>query len=185
MIVGTQGGKGLQRLVFGSVAEEVFLDVAYPVLTVGSEVKAPDPAGLKISKVLLAADCSPRSLAPIYAAWLCQRFGAGLFVLHVVGKEDELKVVTSSQVRERLVVLAPGIRELQPQPEFAVEWGEPSSKMLQVAGELVADLIVLGAHAPRDVRTTSRPPWATGAGVIAGAFCPVLTVRDTVSSSSI
>lgn len=183
VILGTQGRKGLPKLVFGSVVEELFRDVACPVLTVGSEVKAPDPAGLKISKVLLATDCNATSLAPIYAAWICQRFGAGLFVLHVVGKEADLRVVTSSQVRERLAVLGPEITKLQRLPEFSVEWGEPASKILQVAGELGADLMVLGAHAPRDVRAQSRPPWATVARLIAEAVCPVLTVPDTVSSS--
>src|SRR5215471_21184552 len=43
LILGTHGRKGMQKLLFGSVAEEVFRAVNCPVLTVGSDVAKPDP----------------------------------------------------------------------------------------------------------------------------------------------
>jgi hypothetical protein len=49
---------------------------------------------------------------------------------------------------------------------------------LQTALEIEASLIVLGAHAPRDVRTVAHLPGATASRVICGAACPVLTVGE-------
>jgi nucleotide-binding universal stress UspA family protein len=182
LIVGTHGRRGVQKLLFGSVAEEVLRDVACPVLTVGPEVKIPDSAGFKIDKILLATDCSPDSLAPVHASWLCEHFNAAMVALHVTGNSDG-GLTNTFQLQDSLVAIAPLINQLSKQPNFTVEAGEPASKILQVARELGADLIVLGAHAPRDVRAASHLPWATAARVIAGARCPVWTVRDPAPSS--
>ena len=178
LILGTHGRKGLQKLLFGSVAEEVFRAVNCPVLTVGSDVAMPDPDGPAIKHVLLATDCNPNSLAPSYAAGLCQRFAAGLIGLYVAEKDDNPRGDRPSRPETGLLAIAPEIRDLKQRAEFTVEYGDPAAKILQVAAERDADLIVLGAHAPRDVRTASHLPWATASRVISDAACPVLTVRD-------
>lgn len=183
LVLGTHGRKGLQKLVFGSVGEEVLRDVACPVLTIGSDAKIPNYEGLKIEKILLATDCNPDSLAPIYAVRLCEHFGAGLIALHVTANVADDPVTSIVELQKRVAAIAPEVKGLQPSPRFSVEAGEPTNKILQVADDLGADLIVLGARMPRDVRTASHMPWATAARVIAGAACPVLTVRDAVSSN--
>jgi nucleotide-binding universal stress UspA family protein len=179
LILGTHGRRGLNKLLFGSVAEEVFRDVTCPVLTVGADAKTFRPSGFEIKNVLLASDFNPKSFAPIYAAWLSQRFDARFFGLHVVSSEDDWPNANCYHVEEQLVNMAPEIKDLKSRPEFMVEFGEPAAKILQVAGEISADIIVLGAHAPRDVRTVSHLPWATAGRVISCAPCPVLTVRDS------
>ena len=183
LILGTHGRKGVQKLLFGSVGDEVFRDVACPVLTVGSEAKMPDHAGLKINKVLLASDCSLRSLAPAYAARLSRCFSAALVGLYVLGRGENPRADCPFELERQLVAMAPEINELDPCPEFMVEHGEPGTTILQAAADVGADLVVLGAHAPRNVRTASHSPWATAARVITGAACPVLTVRDPTPSS--
>ena len=179
LILGTHGRKGLNKLLFGSVAEEVFRDVTCPVLTVGADVKPFGPSGFEVKNLLLASDFNPKSFAPIYAAWLSRRFDARFYGLHVVSNEDDWPNANCYRVEQQLVNAAPEIRDLKPQPEFIVEFGEPAAKILRVASEISADIIVLGAHAPRDVRTISHLPWATAGRVISGSACPVLTVRDS------
>ena len=179
LVLGTHGRRGLNKLLFGSVAEEVFRDVTCPVLTVGADVKPFGRSGFEVKNVLLASDFDPKSFAPVYAAWLSQRFGARFHGLHVVSNEDDWPNANCHRVEQQLVNAAPEIKYLKPQPEFMVEFGEPAAKILRVASEISADIIVLGAHAPRDVRTISHLPWATAGRVISGAACPVLTVRDS------
>lgn len=177
VIVGTHGRTGVPKLMLGSVAEEVLRDISCPVLTVGARAKAPN-GGLVIKKVLLATDCSPHSLAPIYASSICERFGGELTVL-VVGKESPRShSVIHQEVREQITSIAPQLMSLNPKPLFLLQTGKPADKILQAAEDMDADLIILGAHHPRDVRTASHLPWAIATQVIARAHCPVLTVRD-------
>src|SRR5262249_20919300 len=51
LILGTHGRKGVQKLLFGSVAEEVFRAVNCPVLTVGSDAAGPDPSGQSMREI--------------------------------------------------------------------------------------------------------------------------------------
>jgi nucleotide-binding universal stress UspA family protein len=178
LILGTHGRTGLQKLLFGSVAEEVFRNVSCPVLTVGSDVGDPGPGRLEIDAVLLATDFNPRSAAPAYALSLCEQFSAELNVLHVAGKDELSGGMPWRQVRDQITAVAPRVMDLGRKPVFLVECGEPATKILLVAEEVGADLIVLGAHHPRDLRAASHLPWATAARVISRAKCPVLTVRD-------
>ncbi len=178
LILGTHGRTGLPKLLLGSVAEEVFRDVPCPVLTVGTDVQEP-PATMAIDKVLLATDGSLQSSASPYAAWLCEKLGAKLTVLHVDAKYGLTSTaMVLAQLKENLLSVAPQIMELPRKPVLLIEQGEPADKILQKAGELGADVIVLGAHHPHNPRAASHLPWATTARVIAGAKCPVLTVRD-------
>jgi nucleotide-binding universal stress UspA family protein len=186
LILGTHARTGLPKLLFGSVAEEVFRDVAAPVLIVGSDVKQPGPARMAIERVLLATDCNPLSNAPAYAAQVCRQFGAELMVLHVAGEDatpaaqEQLSpsIPVWRRVKETLSEIAPCITELARHPVFLVEYGDPAARVLHAAMELNADLLVLGARHPHDVRTASHSPWGTAAKIIAGAPCPVLTLRN-------
>jgi nucleotide-binding universal stress UspA family protein len=179
LILGTHGRKGLQKLLFGSVAEEVFRNVSCPVLTVGCDVTSPGPGRLGLDLVLLATDLNPNSTAPAYAQSVCEQFGAELDVLHVAGNDEPSgPEMPWGKVRDEITRVVPRVMDLARKPVFLVEYGEPATKILLVAQALGAGLIVLGAHHPRDVRAASHLPWATAARVISGAKCPVLTVRD-------
>lgn len=61
--------------------------------------------------------------------------------------------------------------------EVVVQFGTPSEKILQVALEKRADLIVLGLSRSSLPGTISHIPWATAYEIVRGAACPVLTVR--------
>jgi nucleotide-binding universal stress UspA family protein len=174
LMVGTHGRTGLQKVLLGSVAEEVFRDAPCPVLTVGAQARKPsDP--FKISKVLLATDCCPGTVAPLYAAAICAKFGAALTAL-VVGEElSSNHHVTPQLIKEKLSAAAPELMSLDPAPIFLTEHGDPTERILKAAETMDAGLIVLGVHHPANVRTASHVPWGTASQVIAGSSCPVLT----------
>jgi len=62
-------------------------------------------------------------------------------------------------------------------PEFIVQFGLPSEKILQAALDLRADLIFMGLRRADHVATDSQMPWTTAHDVACHAGCPVLTVR--------
>jgi nucleotide-binding universal stress UspA family protein len=187
LILGTHGRKGLGKLLFGSVAEEVFRNVSCPVLTVEADVEPPRLGSLgrlEMKKVLLATDFNPLSLAPCYACRVSERFDAELYTLHVAGPHEPVgERMPGRKVMEHITGVVPETEELTHKAYFLAEYGEPGTKILRVAEELKAGLIVLGARHPLDAKAPSHVPWATAARVIAGARCPVLTVRDADKAS--
>lgn len=179
LVLASHGRHGISRLVLGSVAEDVFRNVACPVLTVGPDVKQCNSREMKIQKVLLATHFEAESTAPVHAALLCNEFGAELTVLHVA---DEKKVASNGkngkELTQQLTSVIPAETCLWRKPVCVLKYGLPSANILEVAQLIRADLIVLGARHPDPARINSHLPWATAARVIAEAECPVLTVRQ-------
>jgi nucleotide-binding universal stress UspA family protein len=182
LVLASHGRHGIPRLVLGSVAEDVFRNVTCPVLTVGPDVKPSHARELKIRKVLLATHFESGSTAPAHAALLCNEFRAELTVLHVA---DENKLAENDsnekELRLRLNSTVPGETCLWRTPVCMLKYGLPSASILEVAKQIRADLIVLGARHPEPAKINSHLPWATAARVIAEAQCPVLTVRQKES----
>ena len=179
LVLASHGRHGIPRLVLGSVAEDVFRNVSCPVLTVGPDVKPCNSREMKIKRVLLATQFEPGSTAPLHAARLCNEFGAELTILHVA---DESKAAangkTSKGIAQQLMSVVPPEACLWQKPACVIKYGLPSANILEVAQQMRADLIVLGARHPEPARINSHLLWATAARVIAEAGCPVLTVRQ-------
>jgi nucleotide-binding universal stress UspA family protein len=179
LVLASHGRHGIPRMVLGSVAEEVFRNVMCPVLTVGPDVKPCNNQELKIKKVLLATHFEGGSTAPAHAALLCNEFGAELTVLHVA---DENKVASNGkngrELAQQLNSVVPPEVCLWRNPVCVLKYGLPSANILEVAQQMRAGLIVLGARHPEPAKINSHLPWATAARVIAEAECPVLTVRQ-------
>ncbi|MGA8111212.1 MAG: universal stress protein, partial [Acidobacteriaceae bacterium] len=83
LIVGTHGRTGLQRLLLGSVAQQIFHSVRCPVLTVGPRAPGTGPQ-LQLRRVLFATDLSRESLAAVpYVLTAVEEWHTALDVLHV------------------------------------------------------------------------------------------------------
>lgn len=174
VVQATHGRNGLDRMLHGSVAEEVFRNVSCPVLTIGPEVKAKPSEELKIRNILLATDFDEYSLAPSYAAWLANEFNASLTVLYVTHKgsgNDQNLAKFRLQLEET---------PLRHEPEFMVKDGSPSTAILETSGERTPDIIVVGARHPEPARIVSHWPWDTVASVVSHAKSPVLSCREHV-----
>lgn len=192
VVVGTHGRHGLEKVLLGSVAEEVFRDADCPVLTVGPrsyrEVRL-DMTG-EIRTYLFPTDFSEASLRALpQAVSLANQTKARLILLHVVPAAQFAGWQTSSEIvsmREnarmtcvrRLEQLVPRDEEAPIQAEFLVQFGIPSEKILQVALDKRVDLIILGLRREPLAGTISHMPWDTAYGIVCAAGCPVLTVRQ-------
>jgi nucleotide-binding universal stress UspA family protein len=182
LVLASHGRHGISRMVLGSVAEDVFRNVSCPVLTVGPDVRPCHRREMRIKNVLLATHFENGSMAPLYAARVCNEFRAELTLLHVVdgnGHKGAANLETRA-LAQRLYSVVPAEAGLWRQPACIIKHGLPSAQILEVARGAGADLIVLGARHPEPARINSHLPWATAARVIAEAGCPVLTVRQGV-----
>jgi nucleotide-binding universal stress UspA family protein len=180
LILASHGRHGISRMVLGSVAEDVFRNVSCPVLTVGPDVRLCHRREIRIKNVLLATHFEKGSSAPIYAARVCNEFGAELTLLHVAEGNGRKGVAdhATRELAQRLYSVVPAEAELWRQPACVIKYGLPSAQILEVARGAGADLIILGARHPEPAKINSHLPWATAARVIAEAGCPVLTVRQ-------
>ncbi len=179
-------------VLLGSVAEEIFRHATCPVFTVGprvpklsrSPVRRHDaelaPAKLEFRHILYATDFTPHSLAGAsYAFSLAREFRTRLTLLHVIEEYGSHLYERPGQIDaalRKLEDLTPEEAGLRYAPEPAVEFGAPADRILQAAADRDADLIVLGVR-PDHVDASTHLPWATAHKVVAGAKCPVLTVR--------
>ncbi|HUI45060.1 MAG TPA: universal stress protein [Nitrospirota bacterium] len=101
VVVGTQGRKGLKRLLIGSVAEEVIRYAKRPVMVIGPEAweKSWNVNAKKQLKILLATDLSKNSrAAEHYALSLAKRMGAAIVLFHCLGESFKRILTDCSMV---------------------------------------------------------------------------------------
>jgi nucleotide-binding universal stress UspA family protein len=184
VVIGTHGRTGLGKLLLGSVAEEIFRTLSCPVLTVGPHSGASRTVVGQFREILYATDLSPESLegASAYALSLAQEFQSRLILLHVIPEQKAGDFVSAADVRassENLLrKLVPPEAEAWCKPEYFVERGDPTEKILEFARLRETDLIVLGARPEKGVPgAATHLPIATAHKVVSHATCPVLTVR--------
>lgn len=181
LVMGTHGRSGFERLLMGSVAEEIFRQAPCPVLTVGPKA-GKTPPGAEFKEIVFATDFSPESLAATpYAISLAQDYQARLTLLHAV--TQDIGPLTSSEliVFDRIDALRELVTpeaELWCRPEFVVKFGQPADCIVETATEKKADLIVLGVRpAEGHLAVSTHIATATAHTVVSLAACPVLTVR--------
>jgi len=186
IVIGTGARTGLEKLLLGSIAEEVFRTAACPVLTVGPHVTHWEIDG-NLRHILFATDFGPESVHALpFALSLAESNRARLTLLHVSPEpgvalaEPEpgtMPVLDPSEVvatgEKQLRALIPEGLALWHEPEYLVQFGPPTETILRIGAQDV-DLIVLGVKRPAALTKH------LGAGVaykIAGeALCPVLSV---------
>jgi len=178
LVIGTRGHHGLDRLLQGSVAEEVFRQATCPVLVVPPS--AGEQSGTTIRTIVYATSFSVNSLhAAPYAFSLARRHRARLILLHVspeitIHSQDDL-VRLRAAGEERLRQLLPAKGGPGREPLLDVEFGQVEKKIVQIAAENHADLIVLGIAAAG----AAAAHLAEGLTykIVGAAPCPVLTIR--------
>jgi len=146
----------------------------------------------QITRILVPIDFSPSSRAALeYATFLAGETGAALEVLHVweppgyVGPDtlallpvaagqpgwEQTRLDVTREVDQFLAKA--GVRPKQ--VSVRVEAGEPSDKILSVASDGGADLLVMGTHGRTGLARLLIGSVAEA--VVRRATCPVLTVR--------
>jgi nucleotide-binding universal stress UspA family protein len=177
IVAGTHSRSGLQRLVLGSVAEQLIREAECPVLTVGPHAKPPAEGPLVFRTIVYATDFSPKAIkAAAFALSFAQDSGAHLFFCYVAGADSgpmERRFM-DSHFKADLKRMIPESTYEWCTPETVVEHGDASKAILELAGRVGADLIVLGAR--------KASFWLTHVehgltpDLLAEATCPVMTV---------
>jgi nucleotide-binding universal stress UspA family protein len=184
IVLGTHGRTGLQKVLLGSAAEEVFRRAPVPVLTIGPSVQSGSHSGGQFRCVLFATDFNAVSTAAAgYAASLAQENQSRLVLLHVLpkpkpGKPEREADRSIAETLHRLHEQVPADAELWCRPEATVQHGDPGEQILAAAQQRGADLIVLGVHGMgRLAGAATHMDRAIAYQVVVNAPCPVLTVR--------
>lgn len=186
IVMGTQGRRGLDRLLTGSVAEAVLRHAPVPVLAVRSPAAA--HAAGAVGVVLHPTDFSDRSQASLQVARsMAVELGARLVLLHVEPTDlpyggtfyVPADVSAERALLESLRHDADG-PDLKHPVEARLVRGEPTAEILKVAKEIGADLIVMGTHGRTGLLRLALGSVAEH--VLRGAPCPVLALKQPVAS---
>ena len=180
VVAGTHGRGKVQKLLIGSVAEEIFRKADCAVLTVGPKVRNGEKKEIELNHILFATDFGPGAeKAAAYAFSLAQEHNATLTLLHVIESATAYTEESVARQREMNVVrmkrLMPEGSENWCKPEFRATFGAAVEEILIAARETKADLIVMGAKARNSL--AGHAPMTIAYNVVSKATCPVLTVR--------
>jgi nucleotide-binding universal stress UspA family protein len=196
IVIGTHARQGIERLMLGSLAEQIFRESDKPVVTVGPHAPLESPLesadGMRL--MLFATDFSRPSLHALpYAISFANHFRAKLVLLHVApvmpisesfswstapgnieGMRQEGRQKAWKELRRILSESAP----LAVEPELLVEFGKHGEQILNAARSFKADLIILGLDHSKHGRIASHLRMTTAYHVVSQAHCSVLTVRS-------
>ncbi len=184
IVLGTHGRTGAQKVMLGSVAEEVFRKSPVPVLTIGPYARGRLHGVARFHRVLYATDFTTESTAAApYAVSLAQENQAQLILMHVLNgghtpPTRSRQGMSIADAMHTLLELVPGDAELWCRPEPVVQYGAPAERILVEAKGRNADLIVLGVRsAAGRLHLAARLSRSVAYQIVASAPCPVLTVR--------
>jgi nucleotide-binding universal stress UspA family protein len=196
LVVGTHGRHGVGKLFFGSVAEQIFRQAGCPVLIFGPHSQQLPWVGSpsRARTFLFATDFGPASLhglPPAIAA--ANQLGAKLAFLSIIPaasssiEESLTDWQEDARMRtlQRLTELADDA-ELDTKPQLYAEFKSArpvSEQILETAGKLRADLIIMGLHDSAHTGIISHLDLAATYDVVCQAGSPVLTVNCSSGSN--
>lgn len=190
----THGRKGLSRALWGSTAEEIIVEAPCPVLTIrppqhdfvehrGSHSE------LHLNRVLLCTNFRPSSVAATRVAKeLAQQTGAELHIVYVIGDYfEQISVMFPEGGLTALSRLRAYIQESMSQlkrsegteAQTHVAEGRPYEKIVKLAEEIDADLIVIGTSVHSSLFGGAPALGSEIERVVRNAPCPVLCVPST------
>jgi nucleotide-binding universal stress UspA family protein len=192
LVMGTQGRRGVERALFGSVAEEVLRTAPCPVLTTrAAEADAEDRSARPepIDQVVAPIDFSePARSALQYAARCASTYDVPLTLVHVVSL-PKLPAAYGIEYSDQVDLISRARKELERWRDEAVPaaqdascivtTGDPASSILEAAST-PGDLLVMSTRGLSGVRRAILGSVAEG--VLREASGPVLTSRSFPAS---
>ncbi|HEU4520864.1 MAG TPA: universal stress protein, partial [Thermoanaerobaculia bacterium] len=170
IVMGTHGRRGLSRVMLGSVTETVLRQSLRPVLTLGPGTAGEMPAGTKT--ILCPVNFSFVALdAMRKAADFAARLDADLVVLYVA--EENQPPLDEKLQKELASWVDPELRGRSRYRQMVAS-GNAADRVLAIAEEIRADLLVIGAQHKlfRDATVIG----GTTERLVRFAKCAVLTV---------
>ncbi len=186
VIVAARNISGVARLIEGSVAERLVDVLEVPVCIIGRCTRAAAAFGNPLERVLLATSLhSTSSLIASFASALAEVSHAHLTLLHVhvsEGMSEQQFEVVELAARRRLSALIPNEARHRLHPLLLVRKGDPATIILEEAGSLSPDIVILGSpHSS----TASRPFSSSVVHLVAlESKCPVITIKSIPGCSA-
>jgi nucleotide-binding universal stress UspA family protein len=196
VVIGTHGRQGIDKLVLGSTAEQIFREADNLVVTVGPHTRVDSPleSGDGVHSILFPTDFGEASLHALpQAISFANHFGAKLVLLHVApvmpipegfswsATPDNIEQMREDARQKILKALREFMSHGAPPsvaPEFMVEFGKHGEQILRVARQIKTDLIIMGLDHSKHGRAISHMPQTTAYKVASEANCSVVTVRQ-------
>lgn len=176
VIARTSGKRGLQRILYGSVVDEICRVAKCPVMTVGPYLIPRREVSFR--SIILPTDLSQHSqrVLPVVEA-LAHRYGSAITVLHVLPEGWQQRHDYDSLQESARRLMSQGFEAaLSQHPcECVCETGDPVEMILRTAQRRNADLIAMGVHHAFEPGIQMCPGVASR--VVSEAHCPVLTSR--------
>ena len=179
VIVGKRYASGVARLVEESVAEELIETLDIPVCTIGRRAHPAAACGVPMGRVLLASSLhSSCSRVALFASTLAESNRAHLVLLHALntaGMSAQRRETERFTASQRLASLVPPEARHKYGPEFKVREGDPAAVILEEAGSLPHDMLILGS--PNASKLSELLANGVVRRVIVDAQCPVITFK--------
>jgi nucleotide-binding universal stress UspA family protein len=172
ILMPTRGFGFFRRLLLGSVTAKVLHDSSLPVWT-GTHIDSGthhNPDAMRT--VLCAVNLGPQSRAILrQASEIALAYGATLHVLHVLpmGPDSVWRAEASGPIREQLIRL---FDQAGADAKPDVQFGKPAPCVVQTAGTMKADLLVIGRGCHLGDGRLPQDAYA----IIRDSACPVLSV---------
>lgn len=155
VVMGTHGRRGVDRMLFGSVTEEVVRTASCPVFTVRADADVTPSQAIR--RILVPIDFSDASESAVqHAKEIAQTYGAEIDLLHVVEPPfypsaygiDSASFPTQEVVDRVEKQLGDVAREEIGYEHVMVEAtvGHPPSEILHYVDENEVDLVVIATH---------------------------------------
>lgn len=186
VVMGTHGRRGVERLLHGSVSEQIVREVPCPVFTVlGGEEPSPGPY---VERIVAPVDLSNQSeLVARHAYALADIYHASLDILHVVENVaypnaygidpltplmPEIQNRATNALDEMAASLPDGDVDIQ----TVLRTGYAARDVLDYVEEVAADMVVMATHGRSGLERFLIG--SVAAKVVRSAECPVFTVKS-------
>jgi nucleotide-binding universal stress UspA family protein len=172
IIMGTHGRRGWRRALLGSVTEAVLHDVEVTLLTITPSLME-NGRKIDIRRILCPVNFTRIAREALQqACTLAVAFGAELHIVYVAEGFDEKRTPQLEAAFSQWV--EPQIRERCTYKALVTHHGDPAERVLEIAAEIEADLMVIGAQHRHFYEATIIG--TTTERMTRFSRCPVLTV---------
>jgi len=176
VLMGSHASKGFERLLLGSVAEELARQSDVASLIVGPKCGGDFDVYAQFRTVLFASDLSDTSFAPFTLLKNLQAsFGTKVFAVHAfraAGADAAERYSLRMAAADRIKADLAGISLMG----IAAEEGHPAAVIRRFAESLKADAIVLGLRRGGEYTRAATHLRSLTSKIIAVASCPIFTV---------
>lgn len=179
VVLATSARLRAERVLFGSVAEEIFRELKCPVAVLGPKARLDKVRA--VPRFVFATDLEPHSLAALpQLSKLCARFRCDVAVIRAIPFLAESPAERQRKRKEtRETFEAASDQNLRRNTKtITVVFAPPAEAIPNFANRLDADAIIMGIRTGGELsRAATHIPWTLAHRVMAKARCPVITIR--------